>query len=74
MGGNGRVWKGLVSHLAVVFEEAASDALDLWSLSLLLYVGRAVGDLMSGVVDWDGDEVMGLEVDDRSSMLPIRCQ
>lgn len=64
------MWKGLVSHLAVVFEEATSDTLDFWSLSLLLYVGRVVGDLMSGVVDWDGEEVVGFEVDDRSSMLP----
>jgi hypothetical protein len=53
-----------------VLEEATSDALDFWSLSLLLYVGRVVGDLMSGVAGWDEDEVVGFEVDDRSSMLP----
>jgi hypothetical protein len=52
-----------------VLEEATSDALDFWSLSLLLYVGRVVGDLMSGVAGWDEDEVVGFEVDDRSSML-----
>jgi len=72
--GDGHVWKGLVSHLAAGVEEAGSDALGFWSLSLLLYVGRAVGDLMSSVVDWDGDEVVAFEVDDRSSMLPVRCQ
>ncbi len=66
------VANGLVSHLAVGFEAAASDGRPLWSPSLLLYVGREVGDLMLGVLDWDGEEeVVGFAVDDRSSMLPV---
>ena len=61
-----------MSHLAVGFAADTSDGLARGSPSLLLYVGRVVGDLMSGV-DWNGEEVVGFEVDDRSSMLPTRC-
>jgi hypothetical protein len=67
--------KGFVSHLDVELEAVASDGRPLWSPSLLLYVGREVGDLMLGAVDCDGEEeVEGFVVDDRSSMLPVRYQ
>jgi hypothetical protein len=66
--------KGLVSHLGVGGEAVASGALGRWSPSLLLYRGRAVGDLMSGVVDCDGNATTGLEVVDRSSIVPVPCR
>jgi hypothetical protein len=66
--------KGLVSHLGVGGEAVASGALDRWSPSLLLYRGRAVGDLISGVVGCDGDATRGLEVVDRSSIVPVPCR
>jgi hypothetical protein len=66
--------KGLVSHLGVGGEAVASGALGRWSPSLLLYRGRAVDDLMSGVVDFDGDATTGFAVVDRSSIVPVPCR
>lgn len=66
--------KGLVSHLADGGEAVASGARGRWSPSLLLYRGRAEGDLMSGVVDCDGDATVGFEAVDRSSIVPVLCR
>lgn len=65
--------KGLVSHLAGWGGADASGALVRWSLSLLLYKGREVGDLMSDAEDCVVEGMVGLEVDDRSSIFPISC-
>jgi hypothetical protein len=58
-----------VSHLADWGEADASGAFARWSPSLLLYSGREAGDLMSGVVDCDGDATAGFVAVDRSSIV-----
>lgn len=67
--------KGLVSYLAADWGEVvASVALPRWSPSLLLYKGREVGDLMSGVPDCDGEEgIEGFDAVSRSSIVPVLC-
>lgn len=60
----------VVSHLVAGLELLPSDC-PFWSPSLLLYKGRDEGALMSGVVDWDGEETAGFEDTRWSSMLVV---